>query len=440
MNDKRADQPIKIETMKKTAIFVFFAMLSLGVMAQSKLINSGKTSTAKKALTTPTKKRSGASNKTTKNSTYNTTAPTRRSAVSDPNATKGYMEITGMSFANTDVDNHIIDDYGETLYARDLRYLSPRVFYKGLSTQEKEIELDIRISDEYGKVEKNDRSKEGYTYSYTTTVEPGNGKTMDIGGWGNKNGTNYKEGVYKVQVAYKGNILYEKKIRINGGKRPVTNSNLMNVSSVLFRNVDKNSNVITDYSETFYEGQTQYVEPKIYYTGLTTSDKEVTLYMRLYLASGNLSTGDISPVGFTNKKKCTIEPGLNSLTLPGWGNSIGSTYKEGVHYFELWLDGEKIYETSFEVEKAPQAATYLTVDSKTSVSTTFSSSEVTETYFVKTDGDSWTVENLPSWCEVTSKTDEFFILKCKRNPGATRTATLKVKSGLKVVNVNITQK
>ena len=179
--------------MKKTAIFVFFAMLSLGVMAQSKLINSGKTSTAKKALTTPTKKSSGTSGATTKKPTRKNTTPARRSAMSDPNATKGYMEITGMSFANTDVDNHIIDDYGETLYARDLRYLSPRVFYKGLSTQEKEIELDIRISDEYGKVEKNDRSKEGYTYSYTTTVEPGNGKTMDIGGWGNKNGTNYKE-------------------------------------------------------------------------------------------------------------------------------------------------------------------------------------------------------------------------------------------------------
>ena len=114
-----------------------------------------------------------------------------------------------------------------------------------------------------------------------------------------------------------------------------------------------------------------------------------------------------------------------------------STLKQEIE--KLIKDGEKIYETSFTVKKKEGTASYLTVDSKTAVSTSFSSSGGSETFYVKTDAGSWETWGVPSWCEITNKTATSFTIKCSYNSGAKRTDWMKIKAGGKEVRIDITQ-
>ena len=170
-----------------------------------------------------------------------------------------------------------------------------------------------------------------------------------------------------------------------------------------------------------------------------SNNQNVTFFYRIFKADGSLSSGSSSPKGFTTNSSVTIKPGLNKVALAGWGNSKGTVYKAGIHTFELWLDGEKIYETTFNVGEK-ETDSYLTVDSKTRVSTTFSLNGGTETFYVKTVAGSWEIYDVPSWCNVTKKTETSFTLSCEPNKtGAARTGCIKVKAGDKEVRIDIEQ-
>lgn len=95
------------------------------------------------------------------------------------------------------------------------------------------------------------------------------------------------------------------------------------------------------------------------------------------------------------------------------------------------------YYTTFSY--TPKVASYLRVDGKTSVSTSFSSSGGTETFSVSTDGASWDTWGIPSFCEVTNRTATSFTLKCNPNTGSQRSDYMKIKSGDKEVRIDITQ-
>ncbi len=81
------------------------------------------------------------------------------------------------------------------------------------------------------------------------------------------------------------------------------------------------------------------------------------------------------------------------------------------------------------------AATYLST-SVTNVS--FSSSISSKSITVNTDGNTWDVSSLPSWCTVT-KNSGSFLLTCSANAGATRSDWFKVKSDGKEVRIDILQ-
>lgn len=425
--------------MRTILLSICFGLLSLNAYSQSKLAGAGKAtkvggSAASKTATTKTP---------AKTTTPVKKAPSQVPVVKqDPNAkyaSSGYMEISGVSFANVDKDGHIIDDYGTNLYASEVKYLKPKVFYRGLASEEKEISVDVKIIKEDGTLETGTGSPEGYTYSYKYKVEPGSGKSVELSGWGRNNGGSYSSGQYKFEVWYNGNILYQKGIRLYSGTTPLATSKILKITSMSFSNESKEGTVLTDFGGTLYEGDVQYVTPKMYYTGLYSNDQKVTLYYKFFAPSGNLINGNSSPLCYSSKQEITVKPGINSLKLNGWGSSSGATYKEGVHKVEYWLDGEKIYETTFEVKKKAGFATYLTVDSKTAVTTSFSSSGGTETFYVKTDAGSWETWGIPSWCEITNKTATSFTLKCSSNSGAKRTDYMKIKAGGKEVRIDITQ-
>lgn len=418
-------------------IFIFMVCLgfmSLAAYPQSKLLKGGNVSKvsgsvkSKPAKKTPQYKKSVSSSKSIKK---------------DPNAkyaVSGYMEITGISFANTDYNGIIIDDYGSKMYASEVRYLTPKIFYRGLSSEEEKITLYVKIIKEDGTIHSGNSSPQGYSYKEDVTIKSGSGQTLKLMGWGNKFATSYKPGMYTFELWYNENKIYEKGVRLYSGIIPIVTSKILKINNIQFGSCDDNSNMLVNFGDSLYEGEIMYLKPQISCTGLYSNNQDITLFYRIFKSDGSLSSGTSSPKGFTTNSQVTIKPGLNVIQLSGWGNSKGTSYKAGVHDFELWLDGEKIYETTFEVKKRDGLVTYLTVDSKTAVSTTFSLNGGSETFYVKTDASSWDTWGVPSWCKIIEKTESSFTIKCEPNTtGSTRTDYMKIKAGGKEVRIDIKQ-
>ena len=134
--------------MRLLLLSLCLGLVTLNAFSQSKLQGAGKAtkvgaSTATKTPTTSTKS-------TTKKPSTSSSQVKKAPSNSSKYAAKGYMEISDISFANTDTDNTIIDNYDSKLYAKEVKYLKPRISYKGLSNEE--ITLNIKQIDEDGKL------------------------------------------------------------------------------------------------------------------------------------------------------------------------------------------------------------------------------------------------------------------------------------------------
>ena len=327
---------------------LFSVFLVLGAFSQSKLQGAGKASKVGTSTSTKTPASNTKSPEVKKPSAASTSG--KHSSGNDAKyASVGYMEILGISFANADVNNTIIDNYDSKLYAKEVKYLTPRISYKGLASEEKEITLNIKLFDDDGKLERGTKSPDGFTYNRTVKVETGAGKYLYLSGWGSPKGGIYKAGLYKFEIWYKGNMLYQKEIRLYSGVTPIVQSNILSISSISFANTDKDGNIINDYGQTLYGSKIQYLKPKIYYTGKCSNNQDVVLYVRYFNPSGGLVAGLTSPVGFSFKDNATIQYGSNSVIITGFGNENAATYKEGTYKAEVWMDGEKIYETNVEI-------------------------------------------------------------------------------------------
>ncbi len=348
----------QIKSLKFLIISVFIGTISLNAFSQSKLQGAGKASKVGATTTTQKKPTTNTKPSTTKKSETTTPQTKRSSGGSDKYASKGYMEITGLTFANEDADDNIIDNYESKLYAKEVKYLTPKLSYKGLASVEKEITLDIKLFDEDGKLKTGTGSPEGFTYSKKVKIETGTGKNLKLPGWGNPKGGSYNAGLYKMEIWYKDNMLYQKEIRLYSGATPIVSCNIFTISSISFANTDKDGKIISDYGQPLLDGKVQYLKPKIYYNGKYSNNQEVTLYVRYFKSSGELVSGSSSPVGFSFKENVTIKPGSNSVILSGFGNEAATNYKEGNCKVEIWLDGEKLYETSATISK-PGASTYI---------------------------------------------------------------------------------
>lgn len=429
--------------MRTIIVLVCAILLSVNAYCQSKLIGAGK-ATKTGSDTSAETKVTKSPPKGDKKKPINDTVV--KKDADDKFASIGYMEITGISFANVDKDGHIVDDYGASLYASEVKFLKPKVFYSGLASVAKEISLDIKIINEDGSINSGTSSPQGYSYSNKLTVQSGPGHDTQLLGWGNNSGGSFSAGQYKFEVWYKGNILFQKGFRLYTGTTPIVNSKVMSITSVSFSNEDNDGNVLSDFGENLYEGEVQYITPKIYYDRQYSNDQKITLYYKYFEPGGNMIVGNSSPVCFSSKQDLVVKSGSNSVKINGWGSASGNTYKAGKHKVEFWVDGEKIYQTTFTVIKKEEqkkgdsgSGTYLTVDSKTALTTTFGSAGGSETFYVKTDADKWITWGIPSFCEITNKTATSFTLKCHANKGSKRTDYMLVKAGEKEVRIDITQ-
>lgn len=344
--------------MRILLLSLCLGLCSLNTYSQSKLQGAGKVSKVGATSTTQKKQSESTKPSATKKPASSSPQTKRSSGVANKHASSGYMEIYGISFANTDIDGAIIDNYDSKLYAKEVRYLKPRISYKGLTSEEKDITLDVKILDEEGKLNSGSGSPDGYTYSKDVTIEPGAGNYLLLSGWGRSDAGSYDAGLYKIEIWYKNKMLYQKEVRLYSGSTPIASNDIFSINNIIFANTDTDGNILSDYGKPLYADKVQYLKPKIYYHGKYSSEQEASINVRYINSAGKLVRGSSSPVGFSFKQSVTIKPGSNSITLSGFGNTAATNYKEGICNVEIWLDGEKIYETSVEIVKEGSAPSY----------------------------------------------------------------------------------
>lgn len=207
---------------------------------------------------------------------------------------------------------------------------------------------------------------------------------------------------------------------------------------------------------TSNDKQGLYVHLKFTVQGMKGKDGRVSTY---FYDSSNNAIKD------TNGSYCTSgdNPVVSSGTdfKPGYDNSRYDDLKVFIPYSELHQTGTfprtinvsaVVWDYSISDRKqlarkagtsfsyTPKTDSYLKVDNKTAVSTSFSASGGSETFYISTDADSWTTWGIPSFCEVTNKTATSFTLKCNpNNSGSERSDYMKVKTSNHEVRIDIKQ-
>lgn len=127
-----------------------------------------------------------------------------------------------------------------------------------------------------------------------------------------------------------------------------TSSLPFSFSSCEVANVDVDGNIITDYGQTIYDFKTKYLKPKITVDVNTAGTYDV--YVKLFKPSGALATGNGSPSGYSYKESVTMDSGVHSYKLSGWGSNTAGHWKEGTYRYEFYYKGTLIGQKSFSVK------------------------------------------------------------------------------------------
>lgn len=205
---------------------------------------------------------------------------------------------------------------------------------------------------------------------------------------------------------------------------------VFNISNVEFCGLDEHDNPIENAS--IYASDIARLQ---FYITYSTS-KSVSLTYRLSTATQTFEN-DESPQGYTWSMELPV--GTNKTYIHNWGWSSKGNYKPGVYKYEIFKDGKSIYTKTFSLFRKNGETSFLTVDNKTALSTTFSSEGGIETYYVNTDGDSYEIDYLPSWCTLVNKGESSFAIRCEENRSSSRSDWFRVTSGEKKVKINVTQ-
>ena len=119
------------------------------------------------------------------------------------------------------------------------------------------------------------------------------------------------------------------------------------ITSVDVANVTYEGSFINNYGSRIYSYQTRYLKPKLY-INVKTSGK-YTVYTKLYMPNGSLSTGTSSPTGYSYSNTLTLYSWTTSWELSGWGSNTAGCWSAGKYRWEFWYNGEKIGEKSFTI-------------------------------------------------------------------------------------------
>ena len=119
------------------------------------------------------------------------------------------IEITGISFCNTDYDGNTIDDYGAKLYDGRIKYIGAEISYNGLTSTSKDVTFYVKVIKEDGSLIKGTSSPEGYSFDIERTVKSGKNLSLYLVGYGSNSGGTYKPGQYTYEIWLDGAKIYQ---------------------------------------------------------------------------------------------------------------------------------------------------------------------------------------------------------------------------------------
>ena len=138
--------------------------------------------------------------------------------------------------------------------------------------------------------------------------------------------------------------------RINDKKIDAASFNYMKINRMDFCNMELNGQIIDDYGTTFNLSRLKCIQPRITYDGMLNVEKNAVIYVKVFDPNKFLVAGVDWPTGFTYSDSVRIVPGkTKTLLLSKWDNN-GLSFSFGTYRFELWVNGNCIHSSSFEVE------------------------------------------------------------------------------------------
>ena len=154
------------------------------------------------------------------------TQPSRRQSTPSTSSRTNSFAITSVSFRNEDIDDNVLNAYGERLYAADVHYLMPRIYYKSTYSSSQDWAFKYKIYKPDGTLMSGSTSPSGYTNSFEMTVNPGE-NYCGIGGWGRSGGGAYDQtGQYRFEVWRNGSRIYQQNFTLYSGSGNVSGGTL----------------------------------------------------------------------------------------------------------------------------------------------------------------------------------------------------------------------
>jgi membrane-bound inhibitor of C-type lysozyme len=127
--------------------------------------------------------------------------------------------ITGMDFANTEKDRNVIGTYGVSFQDSDIRFITPRITYDYTGSISVNRELNIKIINPDGSLDRGTSSPSGFSYNMTLNVQPNKrGERVLLAGWGSESGGTYPAGTYTFEVWSDGQMLRSARFTVTGSR------------------------------------------------------------------------------------------------------------------------------------------------------------------------------------------------------------------------------
>ena len=126
----------------------------------------------------------------------------------------------------------------------------------------------------------------------------------------------------------------------SGGGGAATGSGALSVNTLEVANTDENGEIITNYGNSIYSYNSMYLKPKI--TLHADQAGTYTIFVKLFMPSGDLATGSNSPSGYSYSDELKVSSGTYAYTLSGWGGKDKGHWKAGTYRYEFWNRGKKI--------------------------------------------------------------------------------------------------
>ncbi len=143
-------------------------------------------------------------------------------------ARTAYMRIRKIEFANYSKENKILEPYGFTMYASEIRYLKPRIIYDGILDEPKDVELFWKIVTPDGSVKSNSGSPYGFTGAKSFKINPGENNICQLSAWGTAEGGSYLAGDYRLEIWYEEVLIYQKDFSIREKENALSKGNWRN--------------------------------------------------------------------------------------------------------------------------------------------------------------------------------------------------------------------